>query len=70
MAEFWYNTNFHTAWQHSPFEALYGHPPRHFGIQDMSVVPVDDPNTWHQDRKLVMKLIQQHMLRAYDRMKR
>jgi hypothetical protein len=29
MAEWWYNNNFHTALQSTPFEALYGYPPPH-----------------------------------------
>lgn len=32
LAEFWYNGSFHSALGCSPFEALYGYAPSHFGI--------------------------------------
>ena len=34
LAEYWYNTAFHTALGHTPFEIMYGHPPRHLGLVD------------------------------------
>jgi hypothetical protein len=70
VAEFWYNTNFHSALNCSPFELLYGQPPRHFGLQPGSAVTVSDLSTWLHDREVVSKLVQQHLLRAQDRMKR
>jgi hypothetical protein len=32
LAEYWYNTCFHAAIGRSPFEAMYGGVPRHFGV--------------------------------------
>lgn len=37
LAEFWYNTNFHSAINKTPFEVLYGNRPRHFGIQGIDL---------------------------------
>lgn len=69
LAEYWYNTSYHTALGLTPFEVLYGHPPRHFGICDPLKCSVPDLQEWLQDRHSLTKLIQQHLLRAQQRMK-
>lgn len=69
QAEFWYNTTHHSTLGTTPFEVLYGHPPRHFGITsgDHSVVP--ELEEWLQNRAVMSDLIRQHLLRAQQKMK-
>ena len=69
LAEYWYNTSFHTALGRTPFEVSYGHPPRHFGITNPLDCIVPDLASWLKERDILTKLIQQHLLRAQQRMK-
>lgn len=64
LAEFW----FHSALNKSPFEVLYGHPRRHFGIEGVDACAVPDLATWLRDRQDMINLLQQ-LLRAQQRMK-
>jgi hypothetical protein len=41
LAEYQYNTSFHSSIGRSPFEALYGHCPRHFRISVENVGVVE-----------------------------
>jgi hypothetical protein len=69
LAEFWYNTSFHSTIQRSPFEVLYGFPPCHFGLDASSVSAVPELSDWLEQRALMHSLIKQHLLRAQARMK-
>ena len=53
----------------SPFEALYGHPPRYFGISNMNAASVPELEEWLKERDLLSQIIKQHLLRAQQRMK-
>lgn len=69
LAEFWYNTTYHTAIKTSPFKALYGHAPRYLGITDTSIPVVKDLHEWLQERQVMTALLRQHLHRANNRMK-
>ena len=64
LAEFWYNTAFHSALGKSLFEVLYGHPPRHFGIANLTANSIPDLDAWLKERDLLSRLIHQQLLRA------
>lgn len=69
LAEFWYNTNYHTATQMSPFEAVYGRsPPQHLpylpGEAKVAVVS----RTLEEREKMIL-LLKFHLIRAQNRMK-
>ena len=69
MAEFWYNTNFHSAIQTTPFEVLYGQsPPIHMPyLPGESNVEAVDRSM--QAREQVVEMLKFHLKRAQDRMK-
>jgi hypothetical protein len=69
-AQFWYNSCYHSAVGRSPFEALYGYSPKHFGISAMDAAHSPDLSSWLRDRQLMTELIKQHLARAKNRMKK
>lgn len=69
LAEFWYNSTYHSAHGLSPFQALYGHQPRHFGINLDDACTISDLDQWLQERQSMLQHIQQNLQRAQHRMK-
>lgn len=57
LAEFWYNTNFHSALNKSPFEVLYGHGPWHFGVEGVDACAIPDLETWLKERHHMTELL-------------
>lgn len=69
LAEYWYNTSFHSSLGKSPFMVLYGHEPRHFGIDITQSCQVPDLQKWLTERELMQQLVKQHLHRAQSKMK-
>lgn len=68
-AELWYNTCFHSAIGRSPFEALYGYPPRLLVI-DPATASHPAVITWSTYRQWMDELLRDHLHRATNRMKK
>lgn len=69
LAQFWYNSSYHSAIAMTPFEALFGHKPSYFGLSIASVDAPDSLAAWLTYRNNMSALIHHHLLRAQQRMK-
>lgn len=50
LAEYWYNTSRHSTLDSSPFVVLYGHEPRHWGIEAPGSCSVSNLQSWLAER--------------------
>jgi ribosomal protein L21E len=69
LAEFWYNTSFHSSLGNTKFFVLYGHHPQQLGVEAPLTSENIELNGWLQDRDLMQQLVQHHLLRAQRKMK-
>lgn len=53
----------------SPFHALYGHEPRHWGIEAASTCKVPALKDWLEEHKTMQQVLKQHLHRARHIMK-
>jgi transposase InsO family protein len=67
-AEYWYNTSYHSSIGRSPFEALYGYPPKHFGLRNLDSSSTELSDFLHE-KVVISDLLRQHLSRAKNRMK-
>lgn len=69
LPEFWYNTSYHSTLNQTPFKVLYGTEPNHLGIDIVETCSVPNLKDWLSNRKLMLQLLQQQLLRAQQRQK-
>lgn len=64
LSKWWYNTNFHSSIQTTPYEVVYGQtPPTHLPGEAPNNAMVDKTLT---SKKVVIRLLQFHLLRAHN----
>lgn len=69
LAEFWFNTNFHTSLKLTPFEALYGYPPPKVMDYVLGTIRVAAVDLLLKDRQQLLSLLKNNLTVAQERMK-
>ncbi|KAL0340885.1 UNVERIFIED_CONTAM: hypothetical protein Sradi_4605300 [Sesamum radiatum] len=69
LAEYWYNTNFHTGLKLTPFQALYGYVPGPLTIDPY--IPTSQPEVreYLQERARMLEVMRGNLCEAQNRMK-
>jgi hypothetical protein len=62
LAEWWYNTNFHSSIQMTPFEALFGYKPPQLGIPQEPHGPDKLLNQFLDDRQQLTQLLRSRLV--------
>ncbi|GAA0139024.1 hypothetical protein LIER_00655 [Lithospermum erythrorhizon] len=70
LAEFWYNTNYHSSLKMSPFEALYGYKPPFLSKSPYLKEVNTEATTIIEQRRQITQLIKHNLHLAQERMKR
>lgn len=69
FAEFWYNTNFHTATRKTPFEVLYGTPAPIHRPYLLGLSKVEAVDRSLQQRDQTIDILKQNLCKAQNRMR-
>jgi hypothetical protein len=69
LAEFWFNTNYHTSTHTSPFEALYGYPPPTLMEYIPDTNKVEAVEDHLSQRQQAISLLKTNLAAAQERMK-
>uniref|UniRef100_A0A0A8ZED4 Integrase catalytic domain-containing protein n=1 Tax=Arundo donax TaxID=35708 RepID=A0A0A8ZED4_ARUDO len=69
LAEFWYNTTFHTSLRCSPFKALYGHDPNFGALSDITTATPQLVTDLVAEREAQSLALKEQLAKAQNRMK-
>ena len=69
LAEFWYNTNYHSSLECSPFKALYGYEPTYGVFPSLLQSDNIDVAQWLQEHQAHIVVLKAHLFKAQAKMK-
>ena len=69
LAEFWFNTNFHTSLKLTPFTALYGYPPLRLMDYIPGTTKVESVDAHLKSKPQLTSLLRHNLVVAQERMK-
>lgn len=69
LAEFWYNSSYHSSLGCTPFKAVYGHEPNLGQLPQPLQATHPDLHGWLQERHHYSEFLHQHLNRAQTKMK-
>lgn len=69
LAEWWYNSSYHSSLKLSPFEALYGYKPFTLPMGPYLDAIIPAASTVIQNRAQMLQVIKEHLAQAQNRMK-
>ncbi|KAJ4745598.1 polyprotein [Rhynchospora pubera] len=70
LAEYWYNTNFHSSLHTTPFKALYGYDPPVLGLGSAPKSSIESVNEVLRERQQMLVNLKLQLMRAQERMKK
>lgn len=70
MAEYWYNTSYHSSLQKTPFEAAYGYPSPNICENILPDSMHDDALMFFTDRDALLQHLKSNLIAAQARMKK
>lgn len=69
LAEWWYNSNYHTSLHTSPFKALYGYNPPHLAFPLEVTTSVADVEDYIKERDKIISMLKESVKKSQERMK-
>ncbi|KAJ3684806.1 hypothetical protein LUZ61_013970 [Rhynchospora tenuis] len=70
LAEYWYNTNFHSSLNTTPFKALYGYDPPVLALDSAPRCSVESVNDMLRQRQQMLVNLKIQLIKAQERMKK